>query len=100
VRFETKYFGRFKILEDDTPPLARVVQCNRNGFRVIIKDNLSGIRDFHAYLNKQPLAMEYDHKRNLVWIDGDELDIAGKGRIEFVVTDNCGNEKRLQSTIL
>lgn len=100
IRFETKYFGRFRLLKDSTPPLARVVQANRNGFRAIIADNLSGISDFHAYINNKPLALEYDHKRNLVWIDADELDLAGPGKLDFVVRDNCGNEKRLQASIL
>jgi hypothetical protein len=100
LMFETKYFGRFKLLKDSTPPLARVVQANKNGFRVIIRDNLSGISDFHVYLNNKPLALEYDHKRDLVWVSAAELDIAGPGKLEFVVRDNCGNEKRLQTAIL
>jgi len=98
--FETKYFGRFKVLKDSTPPLARVVQANSSGFKVIIKDNLSGIRDFHVYLNNKPLALEYDHKRDLVWVTAQELDIAGKGALDFVVRDNCGNEKRVKAAIL
>ena len=100
IAFETKYFGHFKLITDSEAPFARVVQCNRNGFRVIIRDNLSGIQDFHLYINRKPLAMEYDHKRNLVWVDAGEIDVAGPGKVEFVVSDNCGNEKRLESSIL
>ena len=100
VVFQTKYFGRFKVLKDSTPPLARLVQANRNGFRAIISDTLSGIRDFHVYLNDKPLATEYDHKRDLVWVTARELDVAGPGKLEFVVSDNCGNEKRLKASIL
>ena len=100
ISFESKYFGRFKLMLDSTAPLARVVQASRRGFRVIIGDNLSGIADFHAYLNSKPLALNYDHKRNLVWVEADELDLAGPGKLEFKVRDNCGNEKRVEASIL
>ncbi len=98
--FETKYLGKYRLLTDSTPPLARMVQAGRKGVRILVSDNLSGIADFHAYLNKKTLAMQYDHKRNLVWITEDEVDLAGPGRFEFVIRDNCGNEKRLETTIL
>lgn len=85
--FKTKSFGKYTLLQDTTPP--SIKDIGRNRFR--IKDDLSGIQSYNAYLNGKWVLLKYDYRISRVVLaprKGTTL----KGELKIVVIDNANNK--------
>jgi Peptidase family M23 len=64
--------------------------CNCKKIRMMVNDNLSGIRDYNAYLNGQWILMAYDPKTSNFVIDA--AAIANNSTLVIEATDKRGNK--------
>ena len=98
IRFKTRNFGSFVLAEDAVKPSISPVKVTSQGMRFTIKDNLSGIKSFEAYVNGEWVWMHYEHKQAVIWseaLPGQTL----KGPILLKVTDQAGNVAEWRSTL-
>jgi hypothetical protein len=90
IRFKTRNFGSFVLAEDATKPSISPIKVNAQGIRFTIKDNLSGIKSFEAFVNGEWVWIRYEHKQAVIWsesLNGQTL----KGPAILRVTDQAGN---------
>lgn len=99
VRFATREFGEFTILEDTTPPIIQPVVVNDHVARFKIDDKMSGISSFRATINGQWLLMYHDPKTQSLWSERLDKNTLLKGEFTLVVTDNAGNRSTYNKTI-
>lgn len=90
IRFKTRNFGTFVLVEDSTKPTITLIRANAAGLRFNIKDNLSGIQKFEAFVNEKWVMMRYEHKQAVIWSDK-LTDQPFKGPVLLKVTDQTGN---------
>ena len=98
IRFKTRNFGSFVLAEDATKPSISPIRVNAQGMRFTIKDNLSGIKSFEAYVNGEWVWMRYEHKQAVIWsepMNGQSL----KGPAILRVTDQAGNVAEWRGTL-
>ena len=98
IRFKTRNFGSFVLAEDATKPSISPIRVNAQGMRFTIKDNLSGIKSFEAYVNGEWVWMRYEHKQAVIWsepMNGQTL----KGPAILRVTDQAGNVAEWRGTL-
>jgi len=98
IRFKTRNFGSFVLAEDATKPSISPIRVNAQGMRFTIKDNLSGIKSFEAYVNGEWVWMRYEHKQAVIWsepMNGQSL----KGPAIIRVTDQAGNVAEWRGTL-
>lgn len=91
INFKTRVFGNFVLATDSIPPSIRPVRINNREIRFVIKDNLSGIKDFEAWVDGKWIQMRYEHKQAIIWSDplpGTAL----KGEVLLKVRDRANNE--------
>ncbi|WP_461142471.1 M23 family metallopeptidase [Spirosoma pomorum] len=91
IEFKTRSLGRFQLITDATPPTVEILSATPAGITARIRDNLSGIADFRAFINGEWVLMQYDYKRALLWSDkldpetpfeiGDEVLVQVKDRV-------------------
>ncbi|WP_428224624.1 M23 family metallopeptidase [Flavobacterium sp.] len=102
---KTKKLGKFLLAKDTIAP--KIFAPNfkegenldkRDSLKIFISDNLSGIREFNAYLNGAWILMEYENKLNrLIHYFSDNKYQDGKNDFKLVVTDNLGNTTTFES---
>ena len=98
IRFKTRNFGSFVLAEDATKPSISPIKVNGQGMRFTIKDNLSGIKSFEAFVNGEWVWMRYEHKQAVIWsetLSGQAL----KGPAILKVTDQAGNVAEWRGTL-
>jgi hypothetical protein len=98
IRFKTRNFGSFVLAEDAVKPTISPVKTSSQGMRFTIKDNLSGIKNFEAYVNGEWIWMRYEHKQNVIWsepLQGQTL----KGAVLLKVTDQADNVAEWRDTL-
>ena len=98
IRFKTRNFGSFVLAVDEVKPTITPIRVNGQGMRFTIKDNLSGIRSFEAFVDGKWVLMRYEHKQAVIWsetLDKQPL----KGAVLLKVTDMAGNEAEWKGTI-
>lgn len=98
IRFKTRNFGSFVLAEDEVKPTINPIKVSSQGLRFTIKDNLSGIKSFEAYVNGEWIWMRYEHKQAVIWsesLTGQAL----KGTVLLKVTDQAGNVAEWRSTL-
>jgi murein DD-endopeptidase MepM/ murein hydrolase activator NlpD len=98
IRFKTRNFGSFVLAEDATKPSISPIKVNAQGMRFTIRDNLSGIKSFEAYVNGEWVWMRYEHKQAVIWsepMNGQTL----KGPAILRVTDQAGNVAEWRGTL-
>ena len=98
IRFKTRNFGSFVLAVDDIKPTITPIRVNGQGMRFTIKDNISGIRSFEAFVDGKWVLMRYEHKQAVIWsetLDKQPL----KGAVLLKVTDMAGNEAEWKGTI-
>jgi murein DD-endopeptidase MepM/ murein hydrolase activator NlpD len=98
IRFKTRNFGSFVLAEDATKPSISPIKVNAQGMRFTIRDNLSGIKSFEAYVNGEWVWMRYEHKQAVIWsepMNGQSL----KGPAILRVTDQAGNVAEWRGTL-
>lgn len=98
IRFSTRNFGTFTLAEDNSGPIIRPVRISREEIRFTIRDELSGINSFEAYVDGKWVLMRYEHKKSLIWsetLDKQPL----TGQVILRVTDQAGNVSEWKGTI-
>ena len=104
----TKTFGHFTIALDTIAPKISPINFkttklkpNQKTLKVKITDNLSGIKSYNAYINKQWVLMEYDGKNATLTytIDTKELN-QPSNTLKIVVKDRVGNTNQKEYVIL
>lgn len=98
IRFSTRNFGTFTLAEDKTGPIIRPARISREEIRFTIRDELSGIKNFEAYVDGKWVLMRYEHKKSLIWsetLDKQPL----TGQVILRVTDQAGNVSEWKGTI-
>ena len=98
ISFKTRKFGQFTILSDTIAPTILPVLISAESIRFTIKDNLSGIKKFDAFVNNQWILMDYDYKTFQIWSNkmGDDPFI---GEVRVRVIDNVGNKQNFLTSI-
>ena len=98
IRFKTRNFGSFVLAEDNVKPTIAPIRVNAQGMRFTIKDNLSGIKSFEAFINGEWVLMRYEHKQAVIWSETlNEQPL--KGSVLLKVTDMAGNVAEWRGTI-
>lgn len=97
VRAKSRSFGSYCVMIDTLPPTITNVsfKSNMNGeaqFTFKIRDNLSGIKSYNAWVDDQWILMEYDKKSDRIYHKFDGKVVSGEHRLKLVVTDRRGNE--------
>ncbi len=100
LKFYTREFGSFSILEDSTPPSIRTLYVNSRTLRFKVWDDLSGIDKMEAYINGEWVLMHYDAKSSTLWSEKSDKSTPFKGDLELIITDNAGNKQVLKQKIL
>jgi murein DD-endopeptidase MepM/ murein hydrolase activator NlpD len=98
IRFKTRNFGSFVLAEDVTKPSISPIKVNAQGMRFTIRDNLSGIKSFEAFVNGEWVWMRYEHKQAVIWsetLSGQAM----KGPAILRVTDQAGNVAEWRGTL-
>jgi len=90
IQFKTRNFGSFVLAEDVTNPSITPIRVNSQGMRFTIKDNLSGIKSFEAWVNGEWVWMRYEHKQAVIWSESSQNQPL-KGNAVVRVTDMAGN---------
>ena len=98
IRFQTRNFGSFVLAEDNIKPTITPIRVNSQGIRFTIKDNLSGIKSYEAYVNGEWVLMRYEHKQAVIWSET-KNEQALKGAVLVKVTDLAGNVAEWKGTI-
>ena len=89
----TRQFGKYTVLADTMPPVIEPVNIrheknmSRNeDIRVKIKDDLSGIRTYHGYIDNRWALFEYDPKNDMLIYRFDPERVEGDRWHELVLT--------------
>ena len=98
IQFKTRNFGSFVLAEDVVKPSISPIRVTSQGMRFTIKDNLSGIKSFEAYVNGEWVLMRYEHKQAVIWSEPLEGSL-GKGPVILRVTDQAGNVAEWKGTL-
>jgi hypothetical protein len=93
IQFKTRGLGAFTLLTDSIPPSITPVKLTKDQVAFTIKDELSGIQSYKAFIDGDWLLMNYDRKRNYIWSDKLNSSLPLKGEFKLLVIDNAGNEK-------
>lgn len=99
ISFYTRYFGDFVLAADSEPPVIKPIKVNSQQLKFTIKDKLSGIKSFDAYVNGEWVLMKYDYKWDVIWTDSKDSRVPLQGDYQIVVTDNVGNRQVLEGSI-
>ncbi len=99
--FQTKVkaLGKFGLAKDTMAPKISVPKnvsgkwiSKQRYLTVYMRDDLSGIKKYDAYLNGKWILMEYDYKKARLTHDFNDGVVAnGRNELKVVVTDNVGN---------
>ena len=99
--FHTKprVLGKFGLAKDTLAPkisLSKPIQgkwlSKQRYLNVFIRDDLSGIKKYDAYLNGKWILMEYNYKNGKLTHDFNDGIVAdGRNELKVVVSDNVGN---------
>ena len=65
-QFTTMDLGTFTLAQDTIPPIIKPISWSSRLIKLVIQDQLSGIKSFRATIDGIFLMMEYDAKRNLL----------------------------------
>jgi hypothetical protein len=107
ISTQTKYFGRFAITADTTPPYIipkyKTVKknpvvdfTNKNEIRFMVYDNLSGIKSYKANIDGKWVLLEYDAKSNAMFYFFDDKIATGTHVFKIEVFDKKNNKNEYQ----
>lgn len=96
---KVKTLGKFALAKDSLAPritLAKSIEgkwlSKQRYLNVFIRDDLSGIKKYDAYLNGKWILMEYNYKNGKLSHDfNDGIVTEGRNELKVVVSDNVGN---------
>lgn len=98
LNFGSRYLGEISILEDNTKPTIKVVRVTSSEMRFVIRDDLSGIDSYEAFVNGKWVLMRYEYKKAVIWaekLSNEQF----KGEVLLKVTDKAGNTAEWKGTI-
>ncbi|MEB2780516.1 M23 family metallopeptidase [Algoriphagus sp. C2-6-M1] len=98
LNFGSRYLGEISILQDITKPTIKVIRVNSAELRFVIRDELSGIDSYEAYVNGKWVLMRYEYKQAVIWsekLTNEQF----KGEVLLKVTDKAGNTAEWKGTI-
>ncbi|WP_425639317.1 M23 family metallopeptidase [Algoriphagus yeomjeoni] len=98
LNFNTRSLGEISILQDTKKPTIQVIRVNSSDMRFVIRDDLSGIDTYEAYLNGKWILMRYEYKQAVIWSEKLENQ-PFKGEVLLKVTDKAGNTAEWKGTI-
>ncbi|TXE03105.1 M23 family metallopeptidase [Algoriphagus aquimarinus] len=98
LNFGSRYLGEISILQDNTKPTIQVIKVNSSDMRFVIKDDLSGIDTYEAYVNGKWVLMRYEYKQAVIWSEK-LTNEPFKGEVLLKVTDKAGNTAEWKGTI-
>jgi hypothetical protein len=99
ISFTTRNLSTYTIATDKTKPILKVIKVDRNEIRLVIDDNMSGIKDWQVDVDGKWVLMNYDYKRKLLWSEKLDSNIPFAGELVIKVRDNANNETIYQSKI-
>lgn len=99
IEFSTRELGEFTILKDEVAPVIKPLYIDKAGARFKIRDNLSGINTFDAYLNGEWVLLNHDAKSATFWITLQKPAMRLAGSLELRVTDLAGNQTTYKQII-
>ena len=107
VSTQTKYFGRYTVTIDTTPPSIKPYNIS-NGknlakaktIAVIIGDNLTNIKSYRAMIDGKWVLMEYEYKKAILFYEFDERVGEGKHTFEVTVTDGRDNSRTYKADFM
>ena len=102
---KVRMLGDFKLMQDTKPPKIYSPDfeegkwlSGKEIFSLKIKDDLSGIATFDAWLNGKWALMHYDYKTNIIYHNfSDGIVAEGKNDLKVTVTDNVGNSSTFET---
>ncbi|MDR7129672.1 hypothetical protein J2X69_002017 [Algoriphagus sp. 4150] len=98
LNFGSRYLGEITILQDNAKPTIKVVRVNSSELRFVIRDDLSGIDSYEAYVNGKWVLMRYEYKQAVIWSEK-LTNEPFKGEVLLKVTDKAGNTAEWKGTI-
>ncbi|RAI91688.1 M23 family metallopeptidase [Algoriphagus yeomjeoni] len=98
LNFNTRSLGEISILQDTKKPTIQVIRVNSSDMRFVIRDDLSGIDTYEAYVNGKWILMRYEYKQAVIWSEKLENQ-PFKGEVLLKVTDKAGNTAEWKGTI-
>lgn len=98
LNFGSRYLGEISILQDDIKPTIKVIRVNSSEMRFVIRDDLSGIDSYEAFVNGKWVLMRYEYKQAVIWSEK-LTNEPFKGEVLLKVTDKAGNTAEWKGTI-
>lgn len=98
LNFGSRYLGEISILQDNTKPTIKLIKANSSDLRFVIRDELSGIDSYEAFVNGKWVLMRYEYKQAVIWSEKLENQ-PFKGEVLLKVTDKAGNTAEWKGTI-
>lgn len=104
ISSRVRSFGKFTIAVDTTAPSINPLNVRRDmrgvsSLRFTVKDDLTGVSSYNAYIDGEWVLMELDGKRNLYVHEFDEeTGSPGEHEFRFVVEDGKGNKEEYTTT--
>lgn len=99
ANFKTPRLGNFEVLTDTIPPTASIVRKNPGDFAVRIRDKISGVKNFKAFVNNAFILTDYDAKRALLWSVKSDSTQQFMGKLRIELEDNQGNKSAFETMI-
>ncbi len=99
IAFESRVFGKFKILSDKSKPYIQLLQKNSQKISFQVGDDLSGIKKFKAQLNGKFILMNYEHKTKTIWSEALNQKETLKGNFYLEVEDGAGNKNNYSTKL-
>src|SRR5690606_26737025 len=98
LNFGSRYLGEISILQDNTKPTIKLIKANSSDLRFVIRDDLSGIDSYEAFVNGKWVLMRYEYKQAVIWSEKLENQ-PFKGEVLLKVIDKAGNTAEWKGTI-
>lgn len=93
VKFSTREFGNYVILQDTLPPTIKPVILNNTSVSFRVGDNLSGLDSYEATINGQWLLLQLDGKSGTLKSERLNKALPLKGNLIVTVHDRAGNKQ-------
>ncbi len=89
----TRNFGTFKVELDTTPPQIQFLKQNKYAILFKVTDDLSGLKKYNAFIDKQWVLLEYDPKKErLIYYFDEYLKSKNSSKtFKIKVSDEAGN---------
>ncbi len=101
--FSMRSFGEFQLIVDSIKPYVKPINFTtgkslpQNGqLRLVIGDNLSGVKSFKSYIDDKWVLFDFDGKRSLIVHTLDKNLPVGEHVLKIIVVDEVGNQNKVE----